>query len=446
MFANLTEKLQETFKKLRNKGRLTEADVDLALREVKLALLAADVNLKVVKEFLARVRERAVGQDVLTSLSPAQQVIKVVFEELTSLMGEENARLNLGGRSPHVIMLVGLQGSGKTTTAAKLANFLKGQGRQPLLVAADVQRPAAIKQLEVLGQQLGFPVFSLGTGASPPAIAAAAVKTALAGGRDVVIIDTAGRVHVDEDLMTELAEVYRAASPEEVLLVVDAMTGQVAVEVAGAFAARSKLTGLVLTKLDGDSRGGAVLSVRSVTGCPVKFVGMGEKTDALEPFHPDRMARRILGMGDMLTLIEKAQENFDVAQMEAMQKKIRSADFTLEDLLDQMQSLKKVGPLDQVMAMIPGLSGLKKNLPAQVGEKELGRLEAVIRSMTPQERMHPQTIDGGRKRRIARGSGTAVQDVNRVLKQFEQYRKMMKQVAGMERGWKRSGRMPKMPF
>jgi len=446
MFGNLTEKLQETFKKLRNKGRLTEADVDAALREVKLALLAADVNLKVVKDFLARVRVRAVGQDVLTSLSPAQQVIKIVFEELTGLMGEENARLSLGGRPPHVIMLVGLQGSGKTTTAAKLASYLKSQGRQPLLAACDVQRPAAVKQLEVLGRQLGFPVFSMGTGTPPPAIAAAAVKSALAGGRDVVIIDTAGRLHVDEDLMTELAEMYRAVSPEEVLLVVDAMTGQVAVEVAGAFAARSRLTGLVLTKLDGDSRGGAVLSVRATTGCPVKFVGVGEKTDALEPFHPDRMARRILGMGDMLTLIEKAQETFDAAQVEAMQKKLRSAEFTLEDFLDQLQNLKKVGPLDQILAMIPGLSGMKKNLPVQVDEKQMIRVEAVIRSMTPEERRRPGIIDGGRKRRIARGSGTAVQEVNRVLKQFEQTRKMIKQVADMERGWKRSGRMPQMPF
>lgn len=446
MFANLTEKLQETFKKLRNKGRLTEADVDAALREVKLALLAADVNLKVVKDFLARVRERAVGQDVLTSLSPAQQVIKVVFEELTNLMGEENARLNLGGRSPHVIMLVGLQGSGKTTTAAKLANHLKGQGRQPLLVAADVQRPAAIKQLEILGEQLGFPVFSMGTGASPPSIAAASVKSALTSGRDVVIIDTAGRLHVDEDLMGELEEVFKVAAPEEVLLVVDAMTGQVAVEVAEAFAARIKVTGLVLTKLDGDTRGGAVLSVRAKTGCPVKFVGVGEKTDALEPFHPDRMARRILGMGDMLTLIEKAQENFDAASMEAMQKKLRSSEFTLEDFLDQLQGLKKVGSLDQIMGMIPGLSGLKKNMPAQVNEKDMSRVEAVIRSMTPEERRRPVLVDGNRKRRIAKGSGTQVQDVNRVLKQFEQTRKMMKQVADMERGWKRSGRMPKLPF
>jgi len=436
MFANLTEKLQETFKRLRNKGRLTEADVGEALREVKLALLAADVNLKVVKEFLARVRERAVGQEVLQSLSPAQQVVKIVFEELTSLMGEENARLSLGGRPPHVVMLAGLQGSGKTTTAAKLARYLKGQGRQPLLVAADVQRPAAVKQLQILGQQLGFPVFAM-EGAAPPAIAAAAVKGALAQGRDVVIIDTAGRLHVDEDLMAELEDVYRAASPGEVLLVVDAMTGQVAVEVATAFAARLKLTGLVLTKLDGDTRGGAVLSVRSVTGCPVKFVGMGEKTDALEPFHPDRMARRILGMGDMLTLIEKAQENFDSAQMEAMQKKLRSAEFTLEDFLTQLQSLRKMGPLDQVLAMIPGLGGLKKNLPAQVDEKDLARVEAVIHSMTPEERKRPAVIDGSRKRRIARGSGTAVQDVNRILKQYEQTRKMMKQVAEMGRGKRR---------
>ncbi|AEF93970.1 signal recognition particle protein [Desulfotomaculum nigrificans CO-1-SRB] len=443
MFKGLGDRLEEIFKSLKGKGRLTEDDVNQAMREVRMALLEADVNFKVVKEFVAHVKERAIGQDVLESLSPAQQVIKIVKDELTELLGGTQAKINLSPKPPTIIMLVGLQGAGKTTTAGKLAKLLSKQGRRPLLVAGDIYRPAAIKQLQVLGEQLNIPVFSLGQ-EDPVKIAKAAVEQANSTGRDVVIIDTAGRLHINEELMDELANIKASVKPHEILLVVDAMTGQEAVNVADTFNQKLGLDGIIMTKLDGDARGGAALSVRKVTGCPIKFAGMGEKLDALEPFHPDRMADRILGMGDVLTLIEKAQANFDAEQAAKLNRKIRQAEFNLEDFLEQMQQVKKMGPLEQVLSMIPGMNKLTKQLKdQQIDEKELAQVEAIIYSMTPWERQHPERIDGSRKKRIARGSGTRVQDVNQLLKQFEQTRKMMKQIASMTK----SGRkLPKLPF
>ncbi|MCL6611845.1 MAG: signal recognition particle protein [Peptococcaceae bacterium] len=447
VFSGLAEKLQETFRKLRGKGRLTEADVDEALKEVRRALLDADVNFRVVKDFQARVRERAVGSDVLASLTPAQQVVKIVHDELAALMGGTQSKINLASKPPTVVMMVGLHGAGKTTTSAKLANLMRKQGRRPLLVAADVYRPAAIKQLQVLGRQLDMPVFSMGDGASPVDIVRAAREYAVSNGRDMVIIDTAGRLHVDEDLMAELEAVKKAVHPHEILLVVDAMTGQVAVEVAESFNGRLGLDGVVLTKLDGDTRGGAALSVKAVTGCPVKFVGTGEKLDALESFHPDRMADRILGMGDVLTLIEKAQASFDAERVEKLNKKIRSMEFTLEDFLQQIQEVKKLGPIQQLLGMIPGLGSAKKlKQIGEIDEKELVYVEAIIKSMTPWERSHPHEINGSRRKRIARGSGTTVQDVNRLIKQFEQTKKMMKQFSEMEKSIKKSGRKGINPF
>jgi signal recognition particle subunit SRP54 len=447
MFANLAERLQETFKKLKGKGRLTESDVNEALREVRLALLEADVNFKVVKDFITKIKERAVGQELLTSLNPAQHVIKIVHEELTALMGGANSKINLASKPPTIVMMVGLNGAGKTTTSAKLANLLRKQGRRPLLVAADVYRPAAVKQLEVLGGQLSIPVFTMPDQKDPVVIAQTAVDSALTSGRDIVIIDTAGRQEVNEDLMAELENMKDTVKPHEILLVVDAMTGQAAVNVAETFDSRLGLEGVVLTKLDGDTRGGAALSVRSVTGKPIKFVGLGEKLDTLEPFHPERMAERILGMGDMLTLIEKAQENFNADQMAIMQKKIRNMEFTLEDFLDQMNQVKKLGPLEQIVGMIPGLSGAKKLKDLKLDEKELAFIEAIIKSMTPAERNEPdRIINGSRKKRIAQGSGATVQDVNRLLKQFEQTKKMMKQLLDMEKSLKKGGKMLKNPF
>ena len=447
VFSGLSEKLEQVFRRLRGKGRLTEADVDEALKEVRRALLGADVNFQVVKEFVGRVRERAVGQDVLKSLTPAQQVVKIVREELAALMGGVQSKINISSRPPTVIMLVGLHGAGKTTTAAKLASYLRRQGRRPLLVAADVYRPAAVKQLQVLGAQLDIPVFSAGEKMSPVDIARAAVEHAGSAGRDVVILDTAGRLHVDDDLMGELEEIKASVRPHEILLVVDAMTGQVAVEVAQSFHRRLGLDGVILTKLDGDTRGGAALSVKAVTGCPVKFAGTGEKLDALEPFHPDRMADRILGMGDVVTLIEKAQAEFDQEKAARLNERIRSAEFTLEDFLEQLQEVKKLGPLQQILSMLPGLGTPKKLKElGDIDDRELVRVEAVIRSMTPWERRHPERIDGSRRRRIARGSGTTVQDVNRVLKQFEQTKKMVRQLVGMEKGAKKGGRFLPGPF
>ncbi|MGB9803244.1 signal recognition particle protein [Desulfofundulus sp.] len=447
VFSGLAERLQEAFRKLKGKGRLTEADVDEAMKEVRRALLAADVNFQVVKSFITRVKERAVGQDVLSSLTPAQHVIKIVRDELAALMGGTQSKLNLAPKPPTVVMMVGLHGAGKTTTAAKLANLMRKQGRRPLLVAGDVYRPAAIKQLQVLGEQLGIPVFTMGDRHTPVDIARAALEHAVRQGRDLVIIDTAGRLEIDEEMMAELEAIKSAVRPHEILLVVDAMTGQVAVNVAEVFNKRLGLDGVVLTKLDGDTRGGAALSIKAVTGCPIKFVGVGEKPDALEPFHPDRMADRILGMGDVLTLIEKAQASFDAEQVARLNKKIRTADFTLDDFLEQLQEVKKLGPIQQIISMIPGLGNMKKLKElGDIDDRELVYVEAIIRSMTPWERAHPHEINGSRRRRIARGSGTTVQKVNSVLKQFEQTRKMMRQLAEMGRGGKKGGKLPKNIF
>jgi signal recognition particle subunit SRP54 len=442
LFEGLASKLQETFRRLRGKGKLSEADVSEAMREVRLALLEADVNFKVVKDFVARVKERAVGQEVITSLTPGQVVVKIVYDELTTLMGGQAARLNMSGKPPTVIMLIGLQGCGKTTTAGKLANLLRKQGRRPLLVACDVYRPAAIKQLEVVGSQVNVPVFSRGQ-IDPVEIASGAVDQARTDGRDVVIIDTAGRLHIDDELMAELERIKAAVGPHEILLVVDAMTGQDAVNVAETFSGRIGIDGVIMTKLDGDARGGAALSVRAVTGKPIKFACIGEKLDGIEAFHPDRMASRILGMGDMLSLIEKAQEDFDEEKAKKLEKKLRKAEFTFEDFLDQMQQMRKMGPLDQVLGMLPGMGNIKQLQNMQVNEKDLAHVEAIIRSMTAGERRNPAIIDGSRRKRIAKGSGTSVQDVNRLLKQFTETQKLVRQLSGMERGLgKGLGRMP----
>ncbi|MHB1126027.1 MAG: signal recognition particle protein [Bacillota bacterium] len=449
-FSSLAEKLQETFKRLRGKGKLSEADVNDAMREVRMALLEADVNYKVVKDFVARVRERAVGQEVLQSQTPAQQVIKIVDEELAALMGGSQSRLNIASKPPTVIMLVGLQGSGKTTTAAKLAGMLRKQGRRPLMAAGDIYRPAAIKQLQILGEQLSVPVFSMGDKHSPVDIARAAVEHARSHGSDIVLIDTAGRLHINDELMAELQTIKGVVKPDEVLLVVDAMTGQDAVNVAQAFHQQMELTGVILTKLDGDTRGGAALSVKAVTGCPIKFAGVGEKLDAIEVFHPERMASRILGMGDMLSLIEKAQATFDAEKAKDLEKKIRQREFNLEDFLDQMEQVKSMGPLEDILAMIPGMGAAKNLKNVKVDEKDLVRLKAIIQSMTPQERQHPDILNGSRKRRVAAGSGTRVQDVNKLLKQFDDAQKMMRQFSNMTGGSKHSGKKGKkglkMPF
>lgn len=437
MFDSLSDKLQTAFKRLRSKGRLTEKDVDEVLREVRLALLEADVNFKVVKQFVSRVRERAVGIDVLDSLSPAQQVVKIVNEEMIAILGEAG-KLNLAGNHPIVIMLVGLQGSGKTTTAAKVAFHLRKQGQRPLLVAADVRRPAAIQQLIILGKQLEIPVFSDPNG-NPPDICANGIKKAKETASSIVILDTAGRLHVDEQMMDELVKIRQKVSPSEILLVADAMTGQDAVRVAENFNQHIGLTGLILTKVDGDARGGAALSMRLVTGVPIKFLGVGEKVDALEPFYPDRLASRILGMGDVLTLIEKAQANFDQTQAVALEKKLRTATFDLEDFLSQLQQVKKMGSLSQIIGMIPGMNNISKNVSKEaLDDRQIKKVEAIVYSMTPQERRNPEIIDGRRRRRIANGSGTTAADVNQLLNQFRQMRKMMKMVSG--------GKMPRNLF
>jgi signal recognition particle subunit SRP54 len=429
VFDNLSDKLQGVFSNLSNRGKLTEADVDAALREVRLALLEADVNFKVVKDFIKRVRERCVGAEVMKSLTPAQQVVKIVHEELITTLGEP-ARLDLSGPSPHVIMLVGLQGSGKTTTAAKLALNLRKSGQRPLLVAADTYRPAAIKQLEILGKQLDIPVHSEGTEVPPPKICANAVKRAREAAYTVVLLDTAGRLHVDDAMMQELEQVKAKAKPQEILLVVDAMTGQDAVRVADDFNKRVGVTGLVLTKVDGDARGGAAISVRSVTGVPIKYLGVGEKTDGLEVFHPDRLAGRILGMGDVLTAIEKAQEVMDEEQALALGQKLVKGQFDLEDFRDQLQQLKKMGPVSQLLDMIPGMSQLNQDIAPEVTDQQMKMIEAIINSMTAEERRQPRIINGSRKRRIARGSGTTVTEVNDLLSQFRQMQRMMKQLTG----------------
>jgi signal recognition particle subunit SRP54 len=437
VFGNLAEKLQQTLGKLRGRGKLTEQDVKEALREVRLALLEADVNYKVVGEFTGRVRERAVGQEVLASLTPAHQVIKIVYEELTELMGGSQSKLEVASQPPTVVMLVGLQGAGKTTSCAKLAYLLRRQGHRPLLAAADIYRPAAIKQLQVLGEQLEIPVFSLGDQISPVDIAKAAVEHANRHANDIIILDTAGRLHVDEELMAELKAIDGAVAPHQIMLVVDAMTGQDAVNVATSFNESLDIDGVILTKLDGDARGGAALSIKAVTGKPIKFAATGEKLDSLEPFHPERMASRILGMGDVLTLIEKAEAQIDQDKAREMADKLRTADFTLEDFLEQLQQVKKMGPLDQLMDMMPGVPGMKGLQGLQVDEKQFGQVEAIVQSMTMAERRRPELIDGSRKRRIADGSGTRVQDVNRLLKQFSQTRQMLRQLGGLDKKAKR---------
>ncbi|WP_456271569.1 signal recognition particle protein [Bacillus sp. AK031] len=444
-FEGLADRLQGTIQKIRGKGKVNEADVKEMMREVRLALLEADVNFKVVKTFVKKVSERAVGQEVMQSLTPGQQVIKVVKEELTELMGGEQSQIAVAKRPPTVIMMVGLQGAGKTTTTGKLANLLrKKYNRKPLLVAADIYRPAAIKQLETLGKQLSMPVFSLGDQVSPVEIAKQAIEKAKEEHHDYVLIDTAGRLHIDEKLMGELEDIKELTNPDEIFLVVDAMTGQDAVNVAQSFNESLGISGVVLTKLDGDTRGGAALSIRSVTEKPIKFVGMGEKLDALEAFHPERMASRILGMGDVLSLIEKAQANVDEEKAKELEKKMRTMSFTFEDFLDQLGQVKQMGPLDELIKMMPGANKMKGLDKLQVDEKQLSHVEAIIQSMTKEEKQHPETINASRKKRIARGSGRNIQEVNRLLKQFEDMKKMMKQMSGMQGKGKKKGM--KFPF
>ena len=429
MFDALSDRLRATLANLTGRGRVSAADVDTAMREVRLALLEADVNFKVVKDFVARVRERAVGADILESLTAGQQVVGIVNDELTALLSAGDRTFRLQG-NPAVILLVGLQGSGKTTTSAKLARLVVKMGRQPLLVAADPYRPAAADQLETLGRALDLPVHRAPVGTSVLDIARGGIEAARRLARDVVIVDTAGRLSIDEALMHEIATLAEAISPAESLLVVDAMTGQEAVSVAEAFAAAVPLTGLILTKIDGDARGGAALSISAVTHLPVKFLGTGEKTDALEPFHPDRLAGRILGMGDVLTLVERAQDAFDEKQAAKMQEKLAKASFTLEDMLESMQQIQKMGPIGQVVGMIPGLGGMAKDAQAAVDRGDLRRTEAIIRAMTPRERRDPTILNGSRRRRIASGSATTLTDVNRLVKQFGEMQKLMKQLSG----------------
>lgn len=458
IFESLSDRLQETFKKLRGHGKLTEDDVNEAMREVRMALLEADVNFKVVKNFIKTVKERAIGQDVLETLTPAQVVIKIVDEELTKLMGGTQSRINISPKPPTVIMMVGLQGAGKTTSAGKLGLALKKQGKRPLLAACDIYRPAAIKQLQVVGKQLDIPVFTMETGTDAVTIAKESLAYSESHANDVVIIDTAGRLQIDEKLMQELRDIKTEVKPHEILLVVDAMTGQESVNVAQAFNESLGLDGVVMTKLDGDARGGAALSVKAVTNVPIKFVGLGEKLEALQPFYPDRMASRILGMGDVLSLVEKAQQTFDMEEAKKMEKKLRKDEFTLDDFLNQMQQVKKLGSLENILGMIPGMGSLKKQLAGQdldLDGKEMRQIEAIIKSMTPKERADIGIINGSRRKRIALGSGTRVQDVNKLLKQFGEMKKMMKKMKKMKKGKKGMpglgslsglGGFPKMPF
>lgn len=458
IFESLSDRLQETFKKLRGHGKLTEDDVNEAMREVRMALLEADVNFKVVKNFIKTVKERAIGKDVLETLTPAQVVIKIVDEELTKLMGGTQSRINISPKPPTVIMMVGLQGAGKTTSAGKLGLALKKQGKRPLLAACDIYRPAAIKQLQVVGKQLDIPVFTMETGTDAVTIAKESLAYSESHANDVVIIDTAGRLQIDEKLMQELRDIKTEVKPHEILLVVDAMTGQESVNVAQAFNESLGLDGVVMTKLDGDARGGAALSVKAVTNVPIKFVGLGEKLEALQPFYPDRMASRILGMGDVLSLVEKAQQTFDMEEAKKMEKKLRKDEFTLDDFLSQMQQVKKLGSLENILGMIPGMGGLKKQLAGQdldLDGKEMRQIEAIIKSMTPKERADIGIINGSRRKRIALGSGTRVQDVNKLLKQFGEMKKMMKKMKKMKKGKKGMpglgslsglGGFPKMPF
>ena len=443
-FESLSNKLQEVFKQLRSKGKLTEADVKTAMREVKIALLEADVNFKIVKQFVKKVTERAVGTEVLEGLNPGQQVIKIVNEELIDLMGTTQSKLTFANKPPTIYMMVGLQGAGKTTSSGKLAGLLRKQGKNPLLVACDVYRPAAIKQLQVVGKTYNIPVFEMGDKISPVEISKKAVEYAAEQKHDVILIDTAGRLHINEELMEELKNIKTAVRPQEILLVVDAMTGQDAVTVAESFDNQLGVDGIILTKLDGDARGGAALSVRSVTSKPIKYIGMGEKMEDLEPFHPDRMASRILGMGDVLSLIETAQQNFDEKQAMELQKKMRENDFTLDDFLEQMQQVKKMGPIKDLIGMIPGMNQLNMDALNNVDPaKEMSRTEAIIQSMTKEERANPSILNGPRKKRIANGCGRSIADVNRLVKQFEELKKLMKQMSDMQKG--KRGKM-KFPF
>ena len=444
-FENLSNKLQEVFKQLRSKGVLTEADVKAAMREVKIALLEADVNFKIVKEFIKKVTERAVGTEVLQGLNPGQQVIKIVNEELIALMGSTQAQLTFSRKPPTVFMMVGLQGAGKTTTSGKLAGQLRKQGRSPLLVACDVYRPAAIKQLQVVGKNYNIPVFEMGTEVSPVEISKKALEYAVQQHHDVILIDTAGRLHINEELMQELQDIKTAVRPQEILLVVDAMTGQDAVTVAESFDGQLGVDGIILTKLDGDARGGAALSVRSVTNKPIKYIGMGETMEDLERLYPDRMAARIRGMGHVLSLIDKVQANIDEQEALDMAKKMRANDFTLEDFLAQMQQIKKMGPLKDLLGMMPGIPGMGKlDLESALNgvdpQKEMARTEAIIQSMTKEERANPSILNGPRKKRIAAGCGRSIADVNRLIKQFEEMKKMMKQMNNMQKGKK--GKFP----
>ena len=452
IFENLADRLQETFKKLRGHGKLTADDVNATMREIRIALLEADVNFKVVKDFIKKIKERAVGQEVLESLTPAQAVIKIVNEELTALMGQTQSHINISPKAPTIIMMVGLQGAGKTTSAGKLGLMFKKQGKHPLMVAADIYRPAAIKQLQVLGNQIDIPVFAKEDCKDAVRIANEAIDYAKSHANDIVIIDTAGRLHIDENLMQELKSIKEDVKPHEILLVVDAMTGQDAVNVAESFNNDLGLDGVILTKMDGDARGGAALSVKAVTGCPIKFVGAGEKLEALEPFYPDRMASRILGMGDVLTLIEKAQTAFDAEEAKKMEKAFRKNEFTLDDFLSQLNQVRKLGSFENILGMIPGMGGLKKKLgdvDIDMNGKEIKDIEAIIRAMTPEEKRNTKIINGSRRKRIAMGSGTKVQEVNKLLKQFDEMKKMMKKMSNMKqlnkKGKKGKGGF-KLPF
>ena len=446
MFQSLSEKLENAFRKFKNKGKLTESDIKAGMREIKLALLEADVNFKVVKDFIASVSERAVGTEVLESLLPAQQIVKIVNEELTNLMGGSQSKLTISSKPPTVVMMVGLQGAGKTTHAGKLAGLYKKQGKNPLLVACDVYRPAAIKQLEIVGEKLGIPVFTLGDKVSPVKIAKEGLKFANQKGYDMVFIDTAGRLHIDEALMQELQDIKAEVEPTEILLTVDAMIGQDAVNVAKTFDELLDVTGVILTKLDGDTRGGAALSIRSVTGKPIKFIGVGEKLDAIEPFYPDRMASRILGMGDVLSLIEKAEQAYDEKKAMELEKKIRESTFTLDDYLEQFAQIKNMGSLESLAGMMPGVKpGALKD--AKIDEKAIAHTEAIIKAMTPREREKPDILNASRKKRIAAGSGTSVEEVNKLLKQFDQMRVLMKQFSDPKKLAKMGKRGKiKMPF
>lgn len=439
-FENLSSKLQDVFKQLRGKGKLTEKDVKAALREVKLALLEADVNFKIVKDFINKVTEKSIGSEVLESLTPGQQVIKIVNDELINLMGSTQSKLTFSSKSPTIYMMVGLQGAGKTTTTGKLAGQLRKQGKRPLLVACDVYRPAAIKQLQVVGSTYDIPVFSMGTN-NPIDIAKSSLSYADKNGNDIIIIDTAGRLHINEEMMEELQKIKTELRPQEILLVIDAMTGQDAVNVAETFNEKLGIDGIIITKLDGDTRGGSALSVRAITGKPIKYVGMGEKLDDLEAFYPERMASRILGMGDVLSLIEKAQQVFDEEQALELEKKMRSQAFTLDDFLNQMQQVKKMGPLKDLIPMIPGMNKVNMG-DIDVDDKIMVHVEAIIQSMTHQERNNPDILNGSRKKRIAKGSGRTIQEINKLLKQFEEIKKMMKYMTDMTKGKKGKFKMP----